>query len=138
MGHGCEAVMIASVLADLTRANNWTTWPALATQLWRLAMRISDNRVVAGVHFPVDSLGSVALARWAAQYFKMVAAGTGHWSTSKHAFVPLAGTVNPDQNVLISDSLVGVREGDDLVFSVPKSQELSLLWQVAANELAYI
>lgn len=51
-GHCTQAYAVAHVLGVLFGRSR----PALRVQLDRLAARISMNRVVAGVHFPVDNL----------------------------------------------------------------------------------
>ena len=41
----------------------------LCDQLYRLARRIADHRVIAGVHFPIDSASGYVLARALSDYF---------------------------------------------------------------------
>jgi hypothetical protein len=62
MGHGCEARVTARLLAALTAPTQADpTWVSLLDQLNRLAERIADNRIVAGVHFKVDQSAGRAL-----------------------------------------------------------------------------
>ena len=68
MGHATQAYAVAYVLKELLNLDPATN-PAHAMvidQLDRQAARITTNRVMAGVHFPVDSMAGrmlgVALA----------------------------------------------------------------------------
>ena len=64
-GHATESHLVATVFAKLLEgrskdsADNAT--PHLTNMLLRVAGRISQNRTVAGVHFPVDSIAGAAL-----------------------------------------------------------------------------
>ena len=66
MGHAAQAFMLAVVLRHLM---GWSPGDARSVQLERLATRISVNRVVAGVHFPVDAHAGEALGRIMAGFF---------------------------------------------------------------------
>jgi membrane-associated phospholipid phosphatase len=80
-GHATESFLMAGLLpALLSQAPNGP----LATYLARLADQIAHNRVVAGVHFPVDSQAGralgVALARYLARRAGQQAEGGVRWS----------------------------------------------------------
>jgi hypothetical protein len=64
MGHAAQAFMLADVVSDLLDLP-----PESVEQLRRLAVRISINRVVAGVHFPADAHAGEVLGKLMAQYF---------------------------------------------------------------------
>ncbi len=66
MGHAAQAFMLAIVLQKLFK---WGANDARSVQLLRQATRISVNRVVAGVHFPVDAHAGEALGRSMAAFF---------------------------------------------------------------------
>jgi membrane-associated phospholipid phosphatase len=74
-GHATEAYFVAELLPILmksaTRSGSGQAGRAdgLAIQLERLAFRVAENRVVAGLHFPVDSLCGRVLGVALAQYF---------------------------------------------------------------------
>jgi hypothetical protein len=68
MGHAAQIYMLVEVLKVLLCLNNR---PAQALQLDRLAERVSINRVVAGVHFPIDAQAGRALGLATARYFLM-------------------------------------------------------------------
>ena len=67
-GHATEAYMIAYTLPGLV-ALPGPTRTHIQTQLLAQAHRIAENRTVAGVHFPVDSLAGQLLAKALADYF---------------------------------------------------------------------
>jgi len=76
-GHATEAYFAAELLAALHEvANNIAgvdpakpVASSLRGQLKRLAYRVAENRVVAGLHFPVDSLAGQLLGGAMARYF---------------------------------------------------------------------
>ena len=70
MGHGCEARVTARLLAALALPVGGAnpTWDSLNHQLGRLAERIAENRIVAGVHFRVDQGAGDALGEALADY----------------------------------------------------------------------
>ena len=65
-GHATEAYMFAKVMVRLTGAGEES---ALANQLNMLAHRIAENRVIAGVHYPIDAAAAYVLADGLADYF---------------------------------------------------------------------
>lgn len=66
-GHACEAAVMAGVLSKLVGGSQRI--PDLDEQLWRLAIRMGMNRVVAGLHFHMDVVGGLAIGAWIAEYF---------------------------------------------------------------------
>lgn len=84
MGHAVQAYMMATVLNALTNTGVMHS-PELQTQLYRLAHRISLNRIIAGVHFPVDMAVGAALGITLGQYFVGAASGN---DTSKYGPQP--------------------------------------------------
>jgi hypothetical protein len=78
MGHGCEAFMHAYLLGKLTRDSgdrDCAAWKSLSSQLKAIAWRIGENRVIAGVHFPIDLYAGKALAQWLVDYLEYCALG---------------------------------------------------------------
>ena len=74
-GHAAESFMLATVLSAVMQKGNqrysdWSEWLA------RLAARISVNRVIAGVHFPVDLAAGLTLGLTMGRYFIALANGT--------------------------------------------------------------
>ncbi|PZO19794.1 MAG: PA-phosphatase [Burkholderiales bacterium] len=79
-GHATEAFAVATLLEALLNAVPGTGNPPNGTQnheqLQRLAARIATNRVVAGVHFPVDSACGRVLGTALAEFLVARATGT--------------------------------------------------------------
>jgi membrane-associated phospholipid phosphatase len=70
-GHATESFAAAYVLSALLRYSGTKPYEdaSWGTQLMRLASRMSINRTVAGVHFPVDSAAGAVLGLTLGQYF---------------------------------------------------------------------
>jgi hypothetical protein len=75
-GHATEASFVAELVpllaADPTHpcaVDSDARKDGMARQLNRLAFRIAENRVVAGLHYPVDSIAGQALGVMLARYF---------------------------------------------------------------------
>ena len=77
MGHACEAVMTATLLAELINPGVPTDphWLNIKEQLDRLAHRIGWNRIIAGVHYPYDMWAGMALGSWLGRYFLAACSG---------------------------------------------------------------
>jgi membrane-associated phospholipid phosphatase len=73
-GHATQAYIVAEVLSRLLGIDP-TTHPA-GVQLHRQAARIATNRVIAGVHFPVDSIAGRMLGVMLGRYFWRCALAT--------------------------------------------------------------
>ena len=76
-GHATQAFAIARILAELIEPGN----PAshLSQVLQRQAEMIATNRVIAGVHFHVDSIGGRVLGNSLAEYLIHRAKGGAGW-----------------------------------------------------------
>ncbi|WP_137918967.1 PA-phosphatase [Hydrogenophaga sp. 2FB] len=79
-GHATEAFAVATLLEALLNAAPGAGTPPNGTesreQLQRLAARIATNRVVAGVHYPVDSAAGRLLGTALAEFLVARATGT--------------------------------------------------------------
>ena len=69
MGHGTNAYAVAHVLEKLLKLDQDTKFQPAIDQLQRQAARITTNRVIAGVHFPVDSMAGRMLGVAIGEYF---------------------------------------------------------------------
>jgi membrane-associated phospholipid phosphatase len=76
-GHATQAYAVAQVLSSL---RGFTAGSPRHEQLQRLSARIATNRVIAGVHFPVDSLAGRLLGQALGEYVvARCAASGGQW-----------------------------------------------------------
>ena len=76
MGHGTNAYAVAYVLRRLLDLDADPRYGTVIEQLDRQAARITTNRVVAGVHFPVDSMAGRMLGVALGEYFVGRCTGT--------------------------------------------------------------
>jgi membrane-associated phospholipid phosphatase len=76
MGHAVQAFLTAGILQALTGAQADDAW---GVQLTRTAFRIAINRVVAGVHFPVDLVAGLVLGLSLSRYVHRMAHPTAHF-----------------------------------------------------------
>jgi len=78
-GHATETHLVATVLAKLLESRSkdqqGNPTPHLTNMLLRVAGRISQNRTVAGVHFPVDSIAGATLGVQLGKYLANRAMG---------------------------------------------------------------
>lgn len=72
MGHAAQAFAVARLLDNLLPAAFGSN---VQEQLFRLAHRIGENRIVAGVHFPIDLLAGLHLGLAMADYAVGLAVG---------------------------------------------------------------
>jgi PAP2 superfamily len=94
MGHVCEAVVNAIVLDYLIRPSdkNDAHWLSIREQFQRLAIRIGENRIIAGVHYPYDLEAGVALGCWIGQFFiEMCFGSQSNVVVKSHSFKPILG-----------------------------------------------
>jgi hypothetical protein len=65
MGHAVQAFLVVSLLQSICGVREHGAW---GVQLNRTAFRIAVNRVVAGLHFPVDLVAGLVLGKALARY----------------------------------------------------------------------
>ncbi len=78
-GHAVETFMFATVLSELAAEREQQLYASgrpLHDQLMWLAARISVNRVVAGVHFPIDLAAGMVIGSLLGRYFVALAKGS--------------------------------------------------------------
>jgi hypothetical protein len=77
------------------------TYASFNQQLDRLAARMATNRVVAGLHFPIDNLAGRLLGQLLAEYFVHCCTGAGlHQGTFDGTKVPPDEDFHPAQQPL--------------------------------------
>lgn len=129
MGHGCEARVTARLLAALTQPASGTdsAWDGLPHQLDRLAERIADNRIVAGVHFRMDQGAGRALGDALADY--LIACGRNDASNAKlYVFDPATDAGQAAESALPTAP----------VLPADRLEELRLIWQQARLEWRWL
>ncbi len=132
-GHGSMPsghATLAAFQAELLRTLLYPRDSLRSQQLDRLARRIAFNRVVAGVHFPVDNLVGYRLGTQLAQLFSA-------WADHEHALAPKAlrarDIVTGDHTLKEDAADVPVRQdGAPIGLPIPT---LKSLWQQSAAEL---
>lgn len=67
MGHASQAYAVAYVLKQLLNLD--PNYPLVMDQLDRQAARIATNRIIAGMHFPVDAMAGTMLGIALGEYF---------------------------------------------------------------------
>ena len=99
-GHAAESRALAVVLAQL--------FPGAALSLAHIAARISENRVVAGVHFPADGPAGAALGDVLGQLYAHRLLGTAPPEARVHRVADASGldATSPDLPVLTSPAPV--------------------------------
>ncbi|MFO1286076.1 MAG: hypothetical protein U1F49_05820 [Rubrivivax sp.] len=88
-GHATQAFMVARLLALLLGAGGGQRQEQ-DMQLYRQAERIATNRVVAGVHYPIDSAAGCALGLWLADYVAARCGGSVAGGGERRTFDPTA------------------------------------------------
>jgi hypothetical protein len=128
-GHTVEAYFFSRVMRALL---GQVAGSQVQLQLDALALRISEHRVIAGLHFPVDLAAGYALAVPLAQYFVGVCTGAGDIVPNDidgHAF-PHDGEFEPWR-----PQVPGVMPGAP--WSAKKSPLMQWMWSRAREEWRY-
>jgi hypothetical protein len=89
MGHGANTYAVCYVLRQLLQLDAWPRLRRVIGQLDRVSARITTNRVIAGVHFPVDSMAGRMLGVALGEYF--VGRCTGNPTFMNRTFVAVGG-----------------------------------------------
>ncbi|MDT9001043.1 phosphatase PAP2 family protein [Paucibacter sp. APW11] len=128
-GHATIASLYAALLTELLSARG----QCRAEALDRLARRIAFNRVVAGVHFPMDSLAGYELGRSLAALIVALAQGGDVQPRSLviHAESVLDEVPDKRPNAQGTDGALPVGSS----FAVAPLEVLAKLWRAASVEL---
>ena len=135
MGHGTQAYAVAYVLKQLLKLD--PGYPTVVEQLDRLVARITTNRVIAGVHFPVDSIAGRMLGVALGEYFVGRCLGGKQLQERKFKAAGISGVTtdfNPfssDQDV---DSATSTFYSHSTGASIKKSNLMEHFWHKAQHE----
>lgn len=153
-GHAMQAFSVAVVLAALAQTKrveavgtaaavpfDATSAFTTAAPLMQLAARISHNRTVAGVHFPLDNWVGAAMGLAVGELFVNAAALTK--TTGAYAIdISGANTALMQKDFLYETIAVGAAEDDPIkrtgsidITALPVSPILTDLWKVARTEV---
>lgn len=135
-GHAAIASLVAALLRnllfddDLAPSKNGLTHPKVL-QIDRLARRIAHNRVVAGVHFPVDSRAGYGLGLQLGAHLVGLASGSGKQPGRYDPLLDLEvdAALKEGSTPAVPGSVSHVSG------SVAVSQPLQTIWDAARNEL---
>jgi membrane-associated phospholipid phosphatase len=139
-GHATQVYAVAHVLKRLLKLNQQANagHKMIVGQLDRQAARIATNRVVAGVHFPVDSMAGRMLGVALGEYF--VGRCTGNKKFERRKFIAAGidsapvtdfNPFNPAQ-----EPLAGPFYSQSTGANIPKSVLMAYLWDRAREEWA--
>jgi hypothetical protein len=118
----------------------------MARQLNRLAFRIAENRVVAGLHYPVDSIAGHVLGAMLARYVVWLASGAfadvrGEGKVIGAQAFPAPDSIQGDDEEPDFDRFVDeqgqrhvVAPGQPFPKGVPEAPVLRELWSLARRE----
>jgi membrane-associated phospholipid phosphatase len=135
-GHANESAMTAMLLARLAGT---VSGSVTDTYLLRLAHRIGENRVVAGLHYPVDVIGGALMGNALGSYF-LARCGLGQFRGGRFQLVEPMATRDPlgikvdagDDGVCDVMTAPGCAPFD--AQAVPVSGLLRELWNEAQQE----
>jgi membrane-associated phospholipid phosphatase len=146
-GHSTEAHFVAELLtalfSDAARPN--VKEPAgglqrsLQAQLNRLAYRVAENRVVAGLHYPLDSLAGQMLGVMLARYVAWACNALG-WENVGGAFPVVAAGTNledlmPTMDLVLDPACMTIPGAAQVLMPAnPNRMVLSQMWTLAVEE----
>jgi hypothetical protein len=122
MGHMSEAVIAANLLSALTQQASSAAWVEMSDQLRRTAVRVGQNRVVAGVHYPIDLAGGLAVGQWIGQYLRAKAVEDGSVSMPVQEFDAQKFSNSPISANNWSEILTDVKTGENQVEKIDVTQ----------------
>jgi membrane-associated phospholipid phosphatase len=128
-GHGTESYMTVGVLSALVPRFDKG---APLTHLRRLAHRIAENRVIAGLHFPADNMAGQLLGEALSTYFVALAKGTKWAHASLDGDLLKDPLIEPGQDDSVAN--IGWSTWTLDAGSAAKALLLEQLWEKAAEE----
>jgi hypothetical protein len=139
-GHATESLFFAAMMARLRPGV-----PGQNERLHTLALRIAENREVAGLHFPVDSAAGQFLGQRLAEYFGARAGDPGA-ATEMDCLTcngdalgesTTAVSCATEKGIVLCDVPALTPAAQAPKVSVKKSEMLAWLWMKARNEKSY-
>jgi hypothetical protein len=125
MGHAAQAFSVARTL-QLLGLND----ASLVPQLYRLAYRISENRIVAGVHYPLDLPAGARLGIRIAEYVFARAQAKGVSLSARYTYeLPFT-----DDRVDLSNVVTEAYNEKELEGKFVANPIISAFWANAARE----
>ena len=143
-GHATEAYMFAKMMkAILSQCEDVSPVADVVNQLSLIAKRISDNRIVAGLHFPVDGSSGYVLADALAAYVEALGSGGqlspryfngSEYSSFDAKQTPLLVT---DPAYFLEKAQKKVARTKEKKFNVPQSEIVAYMFEQARAEVEY-
>lgn len=149
-GHATEAHFAAEFLPLLAGDPEYMKCQApkggrrdsMTRQMNRLAYRIAENRVVAGLHYPIDAVPGQALGVMLARYVVWVASAGQAWPSLKigakvfHARGDVDGDEVPTFDALLHEQphITPPATSLSIVTPMPPAPVLQALWRLARRE----
>jgi membrane-associated phospholipid phosphatase len=136
MGHGTNAYAVAYMLKRLLNLD--PGYPTVVEQLDRQAARIVTNRVIAGVHFPVDSMAGRMLGVALGEYFVGRCTGDQTFMGRKFIASGIDGAATTDFNPFNATQALDTAPfySQSAGASVVKSDLMEHVWEKARYEWA--
>jgi hypothetical protein len=141
MGHGANTYAVCYVLRQLLQLDAYPRFRWVIDQLDRVSARITTNRVIAGVHFPVDSMAGRMLGVALGEYF--VGRCTGQQTFMNRTFHAATGIdlypttdFNPFNTTIppVQDLGLGPFYSQSAGVNVTRSRLMRYVWRRARRE----
>jgi hypothetical protein len=134
MGHGTNAYAVAYLLRKLLKLD--AAHPTVIEQLERQAARIVYNRVIAGVHFPVDSMAGRMLGVALGEYFVGRCTGSQTFMARKFIAGGIDGAAATDFNPFSGTQALnaGPFYSQSVGANIAKSDLMEHVWDKAQYE----
>lgn len=134
-GHAVSAFMALGTLKALLPNSKVGSVDAVGVALDRTARRIAANRVVAGLHFPLDNCAGWCVAETAFEVLSMMAGSSPNMPPSRTFDAATTAVYTlPNDDLPLSDDSVGSTTTSNSG-AVVRGPLLTLLWKAAEEEL---
>lgn len=134
-GHAISAFMALRMLQALLPGSKIGSVDTVGIALDRTARRIAANRVVAGLHFPLDNCAGWCVAETAFEIVSMMAGRSANMPPSRGFDAETSSvTALPNDDQPLTDGSVGSTTAPNTA-TVVSGPLLTLLWKAAEEEL---